>query len=217
MSTSRSTTPLNLVTLGVALLALVISLGGAAYAVATAPKNSVLSSSIKNGEVKTADLDTAAVATKSLKNGAVTDAKLAPGVAVSAGDVVAIRMSGACTSTPSAGCDDELGSIGGVASVHGTCANAMVDGDGGSLTLTADGTTELDGYRVEDNSVTSFGGSSTLIFRHPANNDFRVGQVHAVLQNAAGRVATLDLTWTINTNANGTTTCDVEGVGVAAG
>jgi formylglycine-generating enzyme required for sulfatase activity len=49
------------------LLALFVALGGVAYAVTTAPKNSVVSNSITNGQVKSPDL----------ANGAVTSTKLA--------------------------------------------------------------------------------------------------------------------------------------------
>lgn len=53
----------------VAILALVVAMGGTSYAAVTLAKNSVLSKHIKNGEVKTPDL----------KNGAVTGAKVKDG------------------------------------------------------------------------------------------------------------------------------------------
>lgn len=61
----------------IALLALCIAVSGTAYAVAT--KNSVVSSSIKNGQVKTADLGKKAVKKRALAPGAVNGSKVADG------------------------------------------------------------------------------------------------------------------------------------------
>lgn len=61
----------------VAYLALFVALGGGAYAVTTAPKNSVVSRSIQAGEVRTADIDAGAVTGSKLRAGAVGQAKLA--------------------------------------------------------------------------------------------------------------------------------------------
>jgi len=60
----------------IASLALFIALGGVGYA-ATASKNSVKSTSIKDGQVKTADLASNAVTSPKIKNGQVTNADLA--------------------------------------------------------------------------------------------------------------------------------------------
>lgn len=62
--------------MAVALLALVIAMSGAAYAGLKAPKNSVVSKSIRNGQVKRADLGA----------NAVNGAKIAPG-SVSGADI----------------------------------------------------------------------------------------------------------------------------------
>jgi hypothetical protein len=62
-----------------ALVALVAALSNGAYAMATAQKNSVVSKSIKNGQVKTPDLAPKAVSTAKLKDNAVTTAQLKDG------------------------------------------------------------------------------------------------------------------------------------------
>ena len=63
----------------VALVALFVALGGAAYAGVTLSNNSVKSATIKNGEVKTADLANSAVTNLKLKNNAVNSAKVKNG------------------------------------------------------------------------------------------------------------------------------------------
>jgi hypothetical protein len=72
------------VALVLALLALVVAMGNGAYAAVTAQKNSVVSKSIKNGQVKTPDLAPGAVTTKKLKGNAVGSAKLKDGAVTSA-------------------------------------------------------------------------------------------------------------------------------------
>jgi hypothetical protein len=57
-----------------ALLALFIALGSGAYAASVAPKDSVVSSSIRNGEVNTADLADEAVTADKLARGAAAKA-----------------------------------------------------------------------------------------------------------------------------------------------
>jgi len=61
----------------IATLALFIALGGVSYAASIAPKNSVRSSSIKNGQVKTPDLANNAVTSAKIKNGQVASVDLA--------------------------------------------------------------------------------------------------------------------------------------------
>jgi hypothetical protein len=63
----------------IATVALFMALGGVSYAAATAAKNSVVSSSIKNGQVKTADLANNAVTSPKIKDGQVKTADLAAG------------------------------------------------------------------------------------------------------------------------------------------
>jgi len=64
----------------ISLFALVIAMSTGAYAAVTiAPKNSVVSKSIKNQNVKTNDLAALAVSTKKLKDGSVNAAKIADG------------------------------------------------------------------------------------------------------------------------------------------
>ena len=71
----------------ISLFALVIATSTGAYAAVTiAPKNSVVSNSIKNQEVKTKDLAASAVSTEKLKNNSVNGAKIADG-AIGADDI----------------------------------------------------------------------------------------------------------------------------------
>lgn len=67
------------VALVLAFVALLAALSNGAYAVTTAQKNTVTSKSIKNGTVKAADLAPLAVKTKKIANAAVTNAKLKDG------------------------------------------------------------------------------------------------------------------------------------------
>jgi hypothetical protein len=63
----------------VALLALIISMSAGAYAAVIAPKNSVVSKSIKNGQVKTKDLKANAVKAGQIADGSVGSADIADG------------------------------------------------------------------------------------------------------------------------------------------
>jgi hypothetical protein len=81
--------------MAVALLALVIAMSGAAYAALKAPKNSVVSKSIRNGQVKRPDLGAGAVngakiadgsvAGKDIQDGSVGAGDLAPGAVAAEG------------------------------------------------------------------------------------------------------------------------------------
>jgi hypothetical protein len=79
MPSSRHANPVSLAALGVALLALAVALGGAAYAVTQAPKNSVVTKSIKNNAVTGAKIKDGNVTGADLANGSVTGADLANG------------------------------------------------------------------------------------------------------------------------------------------
>jgi hypothetical protein len=83
----------------VAYVALFLALGGGAYAAATAPRNSVVSRSIKNGQVKKPDLGRHSVTTSKFAGSSVAPdaAKLGGAPASSYQEVTAI------SSTPSAG------------------------------------------------------------------------------------------------------------------
>ena len=70
----------------VALVALFVALGGAAYAGVTLSNNSVTSATIKNGAIKTADLASSAVTSLKLKNNAVNSAKIKNNT-VASGDI----------------------------------------------------------------------------------------------------------------------------------
>jgi hypothetical protein len=61
----------------IATVALFIALGGGAYAAVTAPKNSVTSRSIKNGQVKRVDLGARAVTNSKIGPNAVSSSKIA--------------------------------------------------------------------------------------------------------------------------------------------
>jgi hypothetical protein len=63
----------------ISIFALVIAMSAGAYAVTIAPKNSVLSSSIKNKNVKTADIKPGAVKKKSLAGNSVDGSKIVDG------------------------------------------------------------------------------------------------------------------------------------------
>lgn len=63
----------------VALVALFVALGGAAYAGVTLSNNTVRSATIVNGQVKTVDLANSAVTNAKLKNNAVNSAKVKDG------------------------------------------------------------------------------------------------------------------------------------------
>ena len=60
-------------------MALFVALGGVSYAAVTLPKNSVVSKTIKNGQVKAADLRANAVSTKKVKDGSLLSVDFAPG------------------------------------------------------------------------------------------------------------------------------------------
>ncbi|CAI9414552.1 hypothetical protein [Nocardioides sp. T2.26MG-1] len=63
----------------VALLALMIAMGGTSYAAVTLAKNSVRSPHIVNGQVKTADLGASSVTTAKVKDGSLIAGDFAPG------------------------------------------------------------------------------------------------------------------------------------------
>jgi hypothetical protein len=64
----------------VSTMALCLALGGVSYAAVKLPKNSVVSATIKNGQVKNKDLGKNAVTSTKIKDGGVADADLANGV-----------------------------------------------------------------------------------------------------------------------------------------
>jgi hypothetical protein len=68
----------------ISILALVVATSAGAYAVTIAPKNSVVSKSIKNGQVKGKDIANNAVNSKKIKDGQVTSADIADGQVSSA-------------------------------------------------------------------------------------------------------------------------------------
>jgi hypothetical protein len=77
-----------------ATLAVFLAMSGAAAAVTTAPTSSVVSSSIKDGEVRTPDLATGAATTAKLRDGAVNNAKIAAN-SIGSGKVVDGSLTGA--------------------------------------------------------------------------------------------------------------------------
>ena len=64
----------------VSTMALCIALGGVSYAAVKLPKNSVVSATIKNGQVKNADLGKNAVTSAKIKDGTVANADLGSGI-----------------------------------------------------------------------------------------------------------------------------------------
>jgi hypothetical protein len=71
-----------------AVLAIVIALSSGAYAVTTAPKDSVVSKSIKNGAVKSKDLASRSVNGSKVKDGSLTGADIDESTLVVGGDKV---------------------------------------------------------------------------------------------------------------------------------
>ncbi len=78
----------------VAYLALFVALGGAAYAVTTAPKNSVTAKSIKRGAVRTADVKNENLTGVDVRDESLSGADLTDG-SVTAGDVADGSLGGA--------------------------------------------------------------------------------------------------------------------------
>ena len=72
----------------VATIALVVAMAGGAYAALKAPKNSVVSRSIKNGQVKRPDVAAGAVNGAKVADGSLTGAEIADG-SLAAGDIQA--------------------------------------------------------------------------------------------------------------------------------
>ena len=179
-------------------LALLVALSGVAYAAEIAPKDSVVSKSIKNGQVKVKDLRS--------------------GAAVPGTDVTPLSMEvGDCTDTPSAACDADLGDPIGAGGpvVHARCENEPVDGLGAKLTITVEGADEVAGYRVVDNNVEAFDSPTALVVDIP--DDFGApGQVDFLTEDD-GAIAHVALTSTIDSAGEPTAACDIEGVGISAG
>src|SRR4051812_36856412 len=74
----------------IATVALFMALGGVSYAATVAAKNSVRSSSIKNGQVKTADLAKNAVTSVKVKDGALAAADLSAGLKADLNDAATV-------------------------------------------------------------------------------------------------------------------------------
>jgi hypothetical protein len=94
----------------IASLALFIALGGVSYAATIAPKNSVRSSSIKNGQVKTADLANNAVTSAKIKNGQVAAADMATSLRADLND--AATLNGKSAAAIQAGTSDVRQALG---------------------------------------------------------------------------------------------------------
>jgi hypothetical protein len=102
-------------------VALFLALGGSAYAVATAPKNSVVSRSIKNGQVKKSDLGNGAVTTKKFATSAVAPNAVFAREADQLGGLDASayqhRVTGTCPSPQAIAAIDAAGAV--------TCASPV--------------------------------------------------------------------------------------------
>jgi hypothetical protein len=108
----------------VSTLALCLALGGVSYAAVKLPKNSVVSSTIKNGQVKNKDLGKNAVTSAKLKDGSVADADLGT------------NLSGAKLAD---------GSVAGGKLGSGIDGGKLADGSVGAAKLAAGVTTPADG------------------------------------------------------------------------
>jgi hypothetical protein len=104
MSTFRRRVPSP--ALVVSVVALIVALGGTSYAAFTLPKNSVGTKQLKNGAVTNGKLAANAVGTAKIKNGAVTNGKLAANAVGTAkiknGAVTGAKMNFAGVTVPNA-------------------------------------------------------------------------------------------------------------------
>jgi hypothetical protein len=127
----------------VSTLALCIALGGVSYAAVKLPKNSVTSTTIKNGQVKNKDLGSNAVTSGKIKNGSVADADLGSNVN---------------------GSHLADGSVAGSKLAGGIDGGKLADGSVGASKLAAGVTTPADGSitsaKIADGTI-GFGDLST--------------------------------------------------------
>lgn len=143
----------------VGLLALFVALGGTAFAVTTAPRNSVVSKSIRADAVRAADIDAGAVKAAEVATGAIGPAKLKLAQTAVFPDEEVINVANPSSSHPV-----EVAVPGsGLVEFYVTSEIRMVD-DGGSATgrcfltvdLPAAGTNNLPLLGVESESVGYF-------------------------------------------------------------
>ena len=154
------------------LVAIFLALSAGAYAVQKAPKNSVVSKSIKDGQVKNGDVGTAAVTADKLAAGAVGSAAIADG-AVGAGKLGFDPATQAELNTTQATADATASGLAGLA------GPGTINGAGNPVDWTklkgvpdgfADGIDRLFGLAVTDSSgdsTPSAGGASVLSIGAP--------------------------------------------------
>jgi hypothetical protein len=166
-------------------VALFFAFTGGAYAVTIAPKNSVVSSSIKNRQVKKADLGAKAVVGSKLANNAVTGTKVAPnsltGTQINETTldpaVIQDRVTGTCGSGQAVASIDQGGSVG----CHGTGAGATDIALGGGSAPPSSPLTSVDAATT---TVNVSGSGKVLAFGMPTSDYipscFNVGCVVAL-------------------------------------
>lgn len=147
------------VALVIALLALVASTTGVAYAAEKAAKNSVVSKSIKNGQVKNKDLGANAVTSDKIADGAVRAADLGPIVTVTA----------TSTATPDGDGSTNGGFNLGIADATATCpaGTRVISGGAEWVGAVLDSNTYLHSSTVSGNGwkargIVDFGAQGTV-------------------------------------------------------
>ena len=127
----------------VGFVALFVALGGVAWAAHTAPKNSVVSKSIKNGQVKKADLAPNSVTGTAVKDGSLGGADLAAG-SLGTSDIAGNAITGALV---------QDGSLTNADMADGTIKGAKLDAND---VIPALGIRRAIGGAIPGNSVTFF-------------------------------------------------------------
>jgi hypothetical protein len=115
----------------VALVALVLAMGGTGYAAFKAPKNSVTSSSIKNGQVKNADLGSNSVTSPKVKDGSLLKQDFAAGQ-LPAGPTGATGATGATGTQGPKGDKGDKGDIGPSTAFHFDSGTDILSWTGGA-------------------------------------------------------------------------------------
>ena len=190
------------------LVAIFIALGGVAWAVQIAPKNSVVSKSIKNGQVKTGDI----------ANKAVKSPNLAPSAAddfVPADDIGMLNMTATCQGAVATGdCDQDVLSVAGI-TVNVKCTDT---GPQNEMHVTVEGDVDaINLIHFENNFAAGVGGNPEILGKSPGNDFISDGFQMVALRRTGSPADELTFTyhWHIDTNGP-STTCSIDGTYVHA-